>query len=469
MSSLVRTSSHVDLCQGPLIRQMAMFSLPLILSGLLQICFNAADMIVVGRFASSESLAAVGSTGPLCNLIVTVFMGLSVGANVVVAHFTGAKDARAASRATHTTISVGVWCGLALVGLALVLVEPLLSLMGVPEDVLSLAVVYTLITSIGFPFMLLYNFGAAILRAVGDTKRPTMYLFWSGLLNVVLNLVLVIGFSMDVVGVAVATVMSQVLSAVMVLRALAQEPTADAQTEDTAGIGLRWKLLRVDWTLFKNVLRIGLPAGFQGIFYSGSNIIILSAIASLGGMALAGNAAAGNLEGFLYVIGSSFQQAAVSFVGQNYGGKRLDRVHRSIRVATVGTVVFVTLVSVGMLFEGNALLRLYASDEAALAFGLERMRMMFPLYALCPMMEVLGGSLRGLGHSLQPTVTTFLGACVMRVLWVKFVFPLNPSMSMVMISLPISWGLICLVNGVFLRRALRRIGEERREDRASTC
>ncbi len=438
---------------------MAVFSLPLILSGLLQLCFNAADMIVVGRFASAESLAAVGSTGPICGLIVTVFMGLSVGANVVVAHFTGARDPCAASRAVHTSIALAVWSGLGLVGVSRFAVEPLLVAMDVPQSVLSLAVLYTLIICAGIPFNMLFNFGAAIQRAVGDTRRPTLYLVYSGVLNVVLNLIFVIAFRMDVMGVALATVASQAMAAALVLRDLVREDTPDSARPgaDCAGIGLRWKLVRVDPRMLRSIVRIGVPAGFQGVFYSTSNILILSAVGSLGDMALAGNAAGGNLEGFLYVFGGVFQQAAVSFVGQNFGGGKFQRVRQSAVIVSAGTTVFVTAVSLVLLATGPTLLRLYSTDADAIRFGMDRLRVMMPLYATCPLMEVFGGCLRGLGRSLQPAVTTFLGVCVLRVLWVEFLFPLQPTMTNVMLSYPVSWTLVTLVNGIFLVRALKRL------------
>lgn len=451
MKSKMRSSAHVDLCRGPLYWQIAVFSFPLMVSGVLQICFNAADMIVVGRFGSATSLAAVGASSSLCHLLVAVFMGLSIGANVVVAHFTGAKDAVGASGATHTTIALALWSGLLMVGCSCFLVEPLLRWMCVPDGVLSLAVLYTLVYCIGIPFYLLYNFGAAILRAVGDTRRPTVYLLWSGVVNVVLNLVFVIGFRMDVLGVALATVLSQALATGLVLRALVKEP------EDGAGIGLRWRKLGMHRPILRSVVRIGLPAGLQGSFFSGSNMLILSAIASLGDMALAGNAAGNNLEGFIYAAATSLQQASVSFVGQNYGGHQVERVRQTVRGVTVGTLVMVSVLGWVMLWVAPYLLRLYVTDAEAIEFGMIRFRVMMPLYALCPLMDVLSGCLRGLGKSFQPAITCFLGACVLRVLWVLVVFPQWPTMGNVMLSYPVSWALVCAVNALYLRRAMRKM------------
>lgn len=449
------STARIDLCQGPLFRQMVVFTLPLILSGLLQLCFNAADMIVVGRFASAESLAAVGSTGPLCNLIVTVFMGLSIGTNVVVAHFTGAKDPKAASRAVHTSIAVALWSGLGLVGLARFAVEPLLVWMKAPPEVFHLALVYSLVFCLGIPFNLLFNFGASILRAVGDTRRPTRYLIYAGILNVILNLLLVIVVRWDVMGVAIATVVSQALSAALVLRDLVREPTFEA-TSDTAGIGLRWRLLRIDWPLFGRIARIGLPAGLQSSFFSVSNILILSAVASLGAAALAGNAAAGSLEGFAYVTGFAFQQAAISFVGQNYGGRQMPRVRRSILYAVLSEATAASVVAWTILIAGRSLLVFYTDQANVIDFGMVRLRYMMPMYFVCPLMEVLAGSLRGMGRSIQPAVTTFLGACVLRVLWVTFLFPLHRTFGFIMLSYPISWTLVCIVHAFFLVRMLRK-------------
>ena len=433
---------EIDMCNGPLLGKILLFSLPLMLSGILQLLFNAADMIVVGRWVGSDALAAVGSTGSLINLLVNVFIGLSVGANVLVARYFGAGQERELSDMVHTAVLTSVICGFLLIFVGFFVAPSALLAMGTPKEVLGQSVLYIRIYFAAMPAMMLYNFGAAILRAVGDTRRPLYFLTAAGIINVILNLIFVIGFSMGVAGVALATAVSQVISAGLVLRCLMRSDSA---------YRLDLKAVRIVPHKLLMMMQIGLPAGLQGAIFSISNVLIQSSVNSFGATAMAGNSAAGNLEGFVYTAMNTLHQTAVSFVGQNYGAHKYKRIGRTA-IMCVGIVTVVGLVmGNGVYLAGRLLLHLYSPEEPVIAYGMKRLFYICCPYFLCGVMDTLVGCLRGLGHSVLPMLVSLTGACLFRIVWIYTVFSQNRTLDTLYISYPISWALTAFVHlGCFL-------------------
>lgn len=446
---------ELDMCHGPLLWKILIFALPLMLSGILQLLFNAADMIVVGHAKGPTSLAAVGATSSLINLLINLFMGLSVGANVLVAHFFAAKQEKDCRETVHTAVLISVISGIFLAFVGVLLSRPLLMLMGTPIDVINKSVLYMRVFFLGMPVMLLYNFGSAILRAVGDTKRPLFYLSVSGVLNILLNLFFVLVFDMDVAGVALATVLSQVLSAFLIVRCL-------MKTEGYCKLTINDLHIKKDKLL--KMIRIGLPAGLQGSIFSISNVLIQSSINSFGSIAMAGNTASSNLEGFVYNAMNAIHQTALTFTSQNFGGKQYKRIKKVI----VLNVVIVTLVGcifggIFILF-GQPLLSLYTSEAAAIEYGLIRMKIIFSTYFLCGIMDVLVGCLRGLGRSILPMIVSLLGACGLRVLWIFTIFRAYPTLESIYISYPISWTLTAFVHLICLLVVMKSLSKKLKED-----
>ena len=437
----------MDMTEGPLAAKVLFFALPIMLSGILQLVFNAADTIVVGRFAGNQALAAVGSVGSLNNLIISLFIGLSVGANVVVARYTGSRNHRAVSDTVHTAVLLSVIGGVFLSLVGVFLAHPLLLLMGSPEDVIDLAVLYVRILFIGMPVQMLYNFCAAILRAIGDTKRPLYFLTVAGVINVLLNLLFVVAFHMSVAGVALATIISQAVSAWLVLHSL-------MIMEGPTHLSLR--RLRLHPKYLKEIVRIGLPAGIQSSFFSLSNVVIQSSVNSFGSIVIAGNSAAANVGNFIYQAMNTFHQAIICFAGQNIGARKPRRIITSIKVCMLWAVVFGLLLGVLSCVFGEHLLALYSSDPAVIAAGLERMYIVCAPYFLCGMMDVMTGALRGIGYSVLPMVVSLLGACVFRILWVATIFAAVPTMQCLMISYPVSWLMTFLVLVAFFRLIWKR-------------
>lgn len=442
---------------GPLLGKILIFTLPLMASSVLQLLFNAADIVVVGRFAGSEALAAVGSTGSLINLLTNVFMGLSVGANVLVARYYGAGQQEEASETVHTAILLSLVGGIFLAAIGILFAAPLLRLMGTPEDVLPLAALYIQIYFAGMPVVLIYNYGSAILRAIGDTKRPLYYLTIAGLLNVVLNLIFVIPLQMSVAGVALATILSQALSAMLVLRCLMRAE---------GGCHLDLRRLRIYRSKLAKILQLGLPAGFQGSIFSLSNVLIQSSVNSFGSIAMAGNSAAANIEGFTYVAMNSFYQAAITFVSQNMGAMEFKRI-RKVAIECV-TCVIVTGALLGNLsyLLGNELLAIYSSDPQVIKYGLVRLSIIGTTYFLCGIMDVCVGCLRGINYSILPMIVSLLGACGMRIVWIFTIFKRMHELTILYTSYPISWlitasvHIICFI--VLYRRMVKHyeIGRE---------
>ena len=443
-----RRKDYSNMISGPLLGKMILFSIPVILSGILQLLFNAADIIVVGKFAGDECLAAVGSTSSLINLFTNVFIGLSVGTNVLIAHFIGSGDKSKVSETVHTSIYAGIVCGIFLTVFGFIFANPALKLMGSPEDVIGLATLYLKIYFLGMPALLIYNFGAAMLRAIGDTKRPLYFLTISGVLNVLLNLALVIVFDMKVAGVATATVISEYVSAVLVLIYLYKK-----------GGLLKFEpsKLKVDRYILRRMIGIGIPAGVQGTIFSISNVVIQSSVNSFGSTVIAGNSATMNIEGFVYIAMNSIYQTAITFVGQNYGAGEKKRVLRCTFLCE-GIVVAVG-VAFGMaaFIFSEPLLYVYSNSAAVVSAGKIRCMYILPFYFLCGMMDVIVGSLRGIGQSIVPMVTSMIGACAFRLVWIATVFQLLRSTGTLYISYPISWTITFAAHVIFFIHFYRKI------------
>ena len=421
---------EIDMTQGPLLSKILLFALPLMASSMLQLLFNAADIIVVGRFGGPNSIGAVGSTGSLINLLVSAFIGLSVGVNVLTARYYAARNERNLRETVHTAILISLIAGAIIGAIGFLLAKPILTAMGSPGEVLRLATTYMRIYFLGMPVILLYNFGAAIMRAVGDTRRPLYFLAFAGLINVGLNLFFVIVFRLDVAGVAIATVASNAVSAFLVLRTLVK---ADAIYR------VQRKDLRISGEKLKMILRIGLPAGLQGAVFSFSNVLIQSSVNSFGELAVAGNAAAGNLEGFVYMAMNAFAQASITFTSQNFGARRTDRVPR-VLITCVICVAFVgAAMGISFFLFRNSLLQIYTADPQTIAYGALRMSYICVLYFLCGVMDVLAGAMRGIGYSLLPTIVSLLGACALRIVWIFTIFQAYRSLETLYLSYPISW------------------------------
>ena len=427
------------MCNGPLLSKILAYSVPLIASGILQLLFNAADMVVAGRFAGSVALGAVGATSSLINLLINVFIGMSVGSNVLVAHFFGANRAKELGQTVHTSIALSLISGVVLGIAGFLLASPLLSLMGTPDDILPHAVIYMQIYFIGVPGMLLYNFGSAILRAVGDTKRPLYYLLSAGVINVILNLFFVVVMQIGVAGVALATIISQFISAALVIRCLIKE-------EGDYHLDIRAIRLYPDKVM--RILRVGLPAGFQGAVFSISNVLIQSSVNSFGSIAVAGNTAAQNLEGFVYNAMNSFHQTALSFTSQNMGAKKMDRVKKIMWICVGCVTVTGMVMGFTGLYFAKDLLSIYSTDSQVIAYGYQRLLIIFTSYFLCGVMDVMVGSIRGMGYSIMPMIVSLLGACGLRVVWIFTVFTFYRTPQVLYISYPVTWTVTFLVHFV---------------------
>jgi len=442
-------SYEIDMCNGPLLKKILIFYFPLMLSGVLQLLFNAADIVVVGRFAGSHALAAVGSTSSLINLLVNLFIGLSVGANVLVARFYGAGLKRDLSEMVHTAIMTSLIAGCFLAVVGIFVAGPALRLMGTPDDVIDHAILYMQIYFAGMPAMMAYNFGAAVLRAVGDTQRPLYYLLIAGVINVILNLICVIIFHMGVAGVAIATVISQVVSALLVLRCLMQTDS---------GYRLDLKQLRIVPEKMKKMVQIGIPAGLQGALFSISNVLIQSSVNSFGSIAMAGNTAAANIEGFIYTSMNALHQTAISFTGQNYGARNYKRIGRILVICEVLVILVGLIMGNGAYLFGDTLLRLYTTEAEVIPYGMLRLSFIATTYALCGMMDVIVGSLRGIGCSIMPMLVSLTGACLFRVVWIYTVFRHFHTLEALYISYPISWILTFMVHLICFIIVYRKLG-----------
>ena len=423
---------QMDMCNGPILKKMLIFTIPLICSSVLQLLFNAVDVIVVGKYAGDNALAAVGSNTSLINLFVNFFMGLSIGANVLVSRYYGAKQEKELSETVHTAIAISLLSGVILAIFGVVLSPTILKWMQAPEEVLELAVVYLRVYFVGMPALMLYNFGAAILRAIGDTKRPLYFLAIAGVVNATLNLFFVIKLHWSVFGVAFATVISQVISGWFVLRCLMKE---------TGGIRVEIRKLHINKDKIRRMLQIGVPAGLQSVLFSISNVLIQSSINSFGATVVAGNSAAANIEGFVYVAMNAFYQANISFTSQNMGAKKYHRLNR-ILLTALGCVSITGIVfSWSCYLAGPALLSLYTNSSSVIVAGMVRFAYVCIPYFICGIMEVFVGSLRGMGYAVFPMLVSLIGSCALRIIWLQTVFRIErfQSIDTVYIIYPISW------------------------------
>ena len=440
-----------DLTEGPLFKKIILYTIPIILTGVLQLLFNAADLVVVGRYCGSISVAAVGATGALINLIVSLFIGLSVGAGVTVAHGLGAGKNEDVRRTVHTAIPTAIVISVVLTVIGVCGSRFFLRLMGTPDEVIGLSATYMRIYFCGITASMLYNFGSAILRAAGDTKSPLYYLTAAGIVNVILNLIFVIVFRMNVAGVALATTISQVMSAVLVIRALMKRDDP-CRFEPSKMHFYRRQLIRI--------LQIGFPAGIQGSLFSISNVIIQSSVNSFGSVVMSGNAAAGNIEGFVYMSMNAYSQTSINFTGQNYGARKFDRIRRTMFICLISVFVTGAVLGCSARLAGNPLLSIYIpGDEDAISVGLIRMTYICVPYFLCGLMDVTTGLIRGIGHSVLPMIITIAGVCGLRIVWIYTVFriPKYHTLQCLYFSYTLSWSLTFLTELIVFIYLLRKI------------
>lgn len=415
-----------------LLSSMFRFALPIMAMNILQLAFNAADMIVVGRFDGSRALAAVGATGSLINLIVNLFLGLSVGTAVVVAQDYGARRAEDVRQSVHTSIAISIAGGILVGIVGIVLSTPLLRMMGTPDDIIQLSTLYMKIFFVGIPASMVYNFGAAILRAVGDSKRPMYFLTVSGVVNVILNLAFVAGLSMGVAGVALSTVISQYLTMVLIIASL---------SKNEGPLRFNWKRLRVDMGKFAQIVRIGLPAGLQSVLFSISNVLIQSAVNSFGSVMVAASAASGNVENLMGTTMNSYYNAAITYTGQSMGAEEYDKIDDIAKVSTV--FVFATWILLGgiTVVFGRSLLSLYTTSPEVIDLGMVRLKIMMVVHFSAGIMNVFPGLTRAMGYSILPMLSTLIGACLLRIVWLATVFAWYPTVNVLFTAYPVTWTL----------------------------
>ena len=432
MKTQVSKVHSIDMTSGSILTKLLLFTLPLMFSSILQLLFNAADIVVVGRFCGEESLAAVGSTSSLINLLTNLFIGLSVGTNVLTAHFFGSKENDKLHDAIHTSIAISLISGILLTIVGVCFTGTILEWMSTPPEVLPLATLYLRIYFLGMVATMLYNFCSAILRAVGDTQRPLYYLLFSGCINVLLNLIFVIYFHMNVAGVGMATVLSQCISAFLVLRCLMLE-------QEDYRITLSHICVKKEYV--KRILRIGLPAGLQGTVFSLSNVVIQSSINSFGSVVMAGSAASGNIEGFVYVSMNAFHQAAISFVSQNMGAGKWKRMTRIAIWSLICVTITGLVLGLSTVFFGPMLLGIYSSKANVIEAGMVRLTIVCGTYFLCGIMDVMAGVMRGYGYSVMPMLVSLIGACGLRLFWIFtfFKLPVFHTPQMLYMTYPVSW------------------------------
>ena len=430
---------EIDMCNGTLMDKLISFSLPLMLSGILQLLFNAVDIIVVGRFTGRQALAAVGSTTALINIFTNLFIGISLGANVLAARFYASGKEKEMSETVHTSITLALISGLVMALAGVLIARFALNLMGTPNDVIDQSVLYMRIYFLGMPFFMLYNYGAAILRAVGDTKRPLFFLVISGMTNAVLNLVLVIVFHMGVAGVAIGTIVSQLISSILVLRCL--------YTSNTS-YRLYFSKLGIKTQYLKQIFQVGIPAGIQSTVINLSNALLQSSVNSFGSVAMAGYTAANNIFGFLYMSVNAVTQSCMSFTSQNYGVKKLKRMDRVLLDCMILSVGVTLTLGCGAYFFGPELLKIYTSDADVIRCGVEVLAFTTVPYFCCGIMDLLPGALRGMGYSGVPMILSIIGTVGTRIVWIFGLFPAHRSLSFLFISYPVSWILTILMQAV---------------------
>ncbi len=420
----------LDMTSGPFLKKILIFSIPLMLTGLLQLAYNSADVIVVGRFAGKEALAAVGSTGSLVNLFLNVFLGLSMGSGVMVARHIGENDDKSIHECVHTAMLMSLICGVFIGIVGFFTSGVMLRLMNAPEDVIDLAALYLKIYFLGSPGLLAYNFGASIVRATGDTKRPLYILTFSGLVNVALNLLLVIVFHLGVSGVAIATIVSQYISAILIVIYLARMNNSCC---------LKFRKLRIYKNELKSILLLGLPAGIQNSLFSVSNVIIQSTVNSFGSVAMAGIAAGSNFDSYVYTCTNAVAQTTMTFTSQNMGAKRFSNIGKVYRYCLIITVIVGVAMGAFGCVLANPIVGLFSDDAEVIAIGADRLLLIMPFYFFCSLMDVAASQIRGMGKSFEPMIVSLLGACGIRIFWIYFVLPMNRTLTFLYWAYPVSW------------------------------
>ena len=439
---------EIDMCNGSIMNKLISFSIPLMISGILQLAFNAVDIVVVGRFSGSESLAAVGSTTALINVFTNLFIGISLGANVLAARFYAAGREKEMSETVHTAITFAIISGVVMALVGLFFSRGALELMGTPDNVINLSTLYMKIYFLGMPFFMLYNYGAAILRAVGDTKRPLLFLIVAGVINACLNLLLVIAFHLGVAGVAIATVTAQFVSCVLVLRCLYKSDSS---------YQLRFSKLRIRKCYLVQIFQVGIPAGVQSIVINFSNVLLQSSVNSFGSVAMAGYTAANNILGFLYVSVNAVTQACMSFTSQNYGVGKYKRMDRVLIDCCIISFVVSFVMGCGAYVFGDQVLKIYTEDAEVINCGVEILSITTVPYFLCGIMDLLPGALRGIGHSGVPMILSIIGTVGTRVVWIFWVFPKYRSLFVLFISYPASWAITILLQVICFFMVRRKV------------
>ena len=421
---------EIDMCNGTVLDKLISFSIPLMLSSILQLLFNAVDIVVVGRFSGSRALAAVGSTTALINVFTNLFIGVSLGANVLAARFYATKQEKQMSETVHTAVTFALISGIVMVFVGLFFSKAALLLMDTPSDVIGQSALYMRIYFAGMPFFMLYNYGAAILRAVGDTKRPLFFLIIAGIVNAALNLFLVIVLHLGVAGVAIATVIAQMISCLLVLRCLYR---SDGSYQ------LRFSPMTIKWIYLKQIFQVGIPAGIQSTVINFSNVLLQSSVNSFGSIAMAGYTAANNIFGFLYAAANSITQACMSFTSQNYGAGKWKRMDKVLRNCILLSVVVSLILGGGSYLFGPELLKIYTSDPKVIQCGMEILLYTTVTYFMCGLMDLFPGALRGMGYSAIPMLLSIIGTVGTRIVWIFMIFPRHRSLDVLFISYPASW------------------------------
>lgn len=439
---------QMDMIHGPMFYKILFFALPLAASSILQQLFNSADVAVVGRFAGSAALAAVGGNSPVINLLINMFVGLSIGANVIIANFIGQGREDKVKEAVHTVMSVALISGVSLLVIGIIIAKPILLMINTPSEVINLAVLYLRIYFLGMPFVMVYNFGAAILRSTGETRKPLYCLIISGIINILLNLLLVIVFNLSVAGVAIATVIADGVSAFLVVYFLSHSDDA---------IRLNIRELSLNKEIVVKVIKIGAPAGLQGVVFSLSNVFIQSAINGFGTHAIAGSSAGLNYEYFTYYMINAFNQTAVTFTSQNYGAKDLERCKRAFRISLATGMTLTLIMSLIFVGATDFFAGIYTNDPVAIKYAIIRMKHVTLLECLTGVYEISGGALRGMGHSLLPALLTVIGSCGFRVVWLYTVFKIVPTFTMLMNVYPVTWiitGAMVMTSYLIIRKRI---------------
>ncbi|MCM1543925.1 MAG: MATE family efflux transporter [Ruminococcus sp.] len=420
----------LDMTQGPFLKKMLLFAIPLMLTGLLQLFYNSADTVIVGRFAGKESLAAVGATGSLVALVLNLFVGLSMGSGVMEAGYIGGKNEEKMHRCTHTAMTLSVISGIVIAVFGFFFAKDLLFLMKSPDDVIDLSTAYLKIFFLGAPGSMVFNFGASLLRAMGDTKRPLIFLAGSGVVNIILNLILVIPFGMGVRGVAIATITSQYISAVCTVICLVKLKNP---------CRLEFKKLRIYKAELLAIAKIGIPAGIQNSLFSISNVIIQSSVNTFGSVAMAGIAAGSNFDGYIYNCTNAVAQTAMNFSSQNIGAKKYENIGKIFRRCLAMTTVIACVMSlVGLVFR-NQIVWIFTKDAPVIEIGASRLALVMPFYVFCSLQDTVAGQVRGMGRSLEPMIVSIFGTCVIRLLWIFVFLPKNPTLINLYWAYPISW------------------------------